>query len=81
MDNFKGYSLFNEIEDNSLRTRNRAVLMTNIVEQHFNKGSITDKGSYLVLGYFNQVPKEERAALHKAFSSMLEDRGFKRKTH
>ena len=35
---FEGYGLFNDIEDKELRTRNRAVSMTNIFELHSKEG-------------------------------------------
>ena len=49
--NYKGYSLFNEVEDAALRTWNRCVVMLNI-----NK----DQGSDFVKGYAESMGDVER---------------------
>lgn len=76
MDNFKGFSLFLD-QDSALRTRNRAVILSNIAEDHTNKEKrITPKGASLMMGYFAAIPKEERQPVAKSFAVEMNRRGF-----
>lgn len=77
---FKGYSLFNDIEDKELQTRNRAVIMCNIVEQYTQKKLITPRGAALVLGYFQSIPEVERAVVSSKFDTMIKERGYATKS-
>lgn len=76
MNNYKTLSLFNDIEDFALRTRNRAVIMANVSEQNLKDNKLTVKGVSLVLGYFNCVPDEERKALYCEYEKQMKERGF-----
>jgi hypothetical protein len=74
---YKGFSLFSDIEDISLRNRNRAVVLANIAEDHVNKEKrISPKGAALVLGYFSQIPTDERDGVMQRFSENMKQRGF-----
>lgn len=74
--NYKGFELFNDIEDESLRIRNRAVVLSNIAESNIKDKRINTKGVALILGYFNQVPMAERAAVKEKFKADMIQRGF-----
>lgn len=76
MENFKGYPLFNDLEDKALQTRNRAVIMANIIEQNTKKKLITPKGTALVIGYFNCVPTEDRKDVEAAFTQQMKERHY-----
>ncbi len=76
---YKGYSLFNDIEDKELQTRNRAVIMCNIIEHNTQKMKITPRGAGLALGYFNSIIPEERKAVEQKFEEMIKERGYARK--
>lgn len=76
---FKGFPLFNEIEDRQLRRRNQAVIMTNILEDSFVEGKCTVKGASLITGYMSHIPEEERRELFDEFVSQASVRGFKTK--
>jgi len=71
-----GYSLFNDIEDQALQERNRAVVMANMAEAYTKKGKISLKGTGLIVNYFNEVPEPQRMALYKKFESVMLERGF-----
>lgn len=73
---FKGFPLFNEIEDVSLRRRNQAVIMTNLLEDNFVKGKISLKGAALITGYMKHIPEEERTDLMVVFVEQANARGF-----
>lgn len=74
---YKGFSLFNDIEDYDLRIRNRAVVMANIAETHTNKDrNIRPAGVGLIIGYFNSVAKEEKKATIEKFVATMKERGF-----
>jgi len=76
VNDFKGYSLFNDIEDEMLRYRNRAVVMANMCEQNMKQDRINAKGIGLVFGYFNAVAKEERAKTMATFEMIMGTRGY-----
>lgn len=73
---FNGFPLFNDIEDTQLRTRNRAVILTNIMEDGFVKGKIKAKAALLIMGYFNSIPAEEKEDTRQAFIKQAGERGF-----
>ena len=59
-DDFRGFSLFSDIEDYVLRVRNRACVLANMAEDNSKSSLINAKGVSLILGYFQQVPEDER---------------------
>ena len=73
---YRGFSLFNDIEDKELQLRNRAVVMSNIAEQYTKAKKITLKGASLILGYFDCIPNEERKTLQDRFENTMKERGF-----
>lgn len=75
-DMFKGYSLFNDIEDIELRTRNRAVILTNLAADHTKNKLISAKGAGLILGYFGLIPENERKGVEGAFKEGMKQRGY-----
>lgn len=79
-DNYKGYALFNDVEDVNLRTRNRAVVMANMYEDYPEpnaKGAVSKKGALLIFGYMDAIPANERNATLKEFYQQMEARGYK----
>ncbi|KWH03698.1 hypothetical protein WT58_23990 [Burkholderia territorii] len=75
-DNFKGFSLFNDIEDTALQTQNRARVLFNIAEDHIKSQRINQKGVALILGYFNCVPEAERLSVQTVFKDLMLKNGF-----
>lgn len=74
---YKGYSLFNDVEDVDLRDRNRAVIMANIVEQYTKNKRMTPKGAALVLGYFSALPEAERKQVYDRFEKRVYEMGYR----
>lgn len=74
---YKGFSLFNDIEDKALRIRNRAVVLANIAEANVKDRLINAKGAGLVLGYTSRIPKEEVGDVTERFKQEMIQRGFK----
>lgn len=74
--NYKGFALFNDVEDDVLRTRNRAVVLANIAESNIKDRRINAKGAGLILGYFNQIPLAERNGVKDKFKADMIQRGF-----
>lgn len=77
MTEYKGFSLFDDVEDLALRSRNRAVIMANICANHNKDGNITPGGAALVMGYFNSIPQEEKAGVLKLYVQRMYEEGFK----
>lgn len=75
---FKTYSLFNDIEDEELRNRNRAVVLANMAENSVDRKTkrVSVKGAALILGYFGCLPEEEREDVKDRFSVEMKSRGF-----
>lgn len=73
---FKGFSLFSDIEDPVLRTRNRAVVLCNIADDHQRDRKINPKGFALILGYFGAIPDEEKNMVKDAFAKQMKERGY-----
>lgn len=74
---FKGFSLFKDIDDVELRARNRAVILTNLAEDYTNKEKkINAKGIGLIIGYFDQIPEDERAVVRDKFAETMLQRGY-----
>ncbi len=78
-DNYKGYSLFNEVLDVDLQRRNRAVVMSNMFEDNpdnSNKESTSKTGALLIFGYMASVPEGDRAKLATEFHEQMKTRGY-----
>ena len=74
---FKGYSLFNDIDDASLRSRNRAVTLCNIAEAHTNKERrISPGGAALMIRYTEQIPEDERKTVLEQMVVFMKERGY-----
>lgn len=73
-----GFSLFNDIEDGELKKRNRSVILANIAEQYLmpKTNKITTRGASLIIGYFRNIPLNEREALLSKFKETMKERNF-----
>ena len=76
---YKGFSTFADVEDEQLRTFNRARVMVNMAQDHSKKGRINAVGSMLILGYFGQMPFEEREVIKAEFAKQMNNNGFQLK--
>lgn len=76
MNEFKGFSLFTDIEDEALRIRNLSVTLANIAEDNTQNHFISPKGASLMLGYFQAIPGELRKAVREAFEVNMKARGY-----
>ena len=76
MTQYKGFELFEDIEDTALRNRNRAVMLTNLAADNTKNRLISPKGAALILGYFQQVPEEDRNDVRERFKKDMTDRGY-----
>jgi hypothetical protein len=77
---YKGFSLFNDIDDSSLRTRNRAVVLANIAENNAKNRLISANGLSLIMGYFSKLPEDQRQELVPEFTQHMKERGFELQT-
>lgn len=78
VNDFKGFGLFNDIDDVDLRNRNRAVVLANMAEDNIDRKShkVSQKGTVLILGYFMQIPPEDRDDVQERFAENMRQRGF-----
>lgn len=77
--NFKGYSLFKDVECEKLKHRNRGVVMANIIEDNLKGDIISNIGTASLIGYFRHIPAEERNLAYKVCSEELKLRGIRYK--
>lgn len=74
---YKGYSLFSDINDAVLKARNRATILANIAEDNMDKEKrISGKGAVLMLGYMSAIPLDERKEVAAKFAENMNQRGF-----
>lgn len=73
---YKGYCLFNDIEDVILRSRNRAVVMANIAEFNTRNKKISPRGAALTIGYMENIPLHERKSVMIEFTKHMKERGY-----
>lgn len=76
MTQVKGFELFDDIVDRGLRTRNQAVVITNIIEDNSKLKKLSARGAHLVLSYFNQVPDVDKTLVHQKVTIFAQERGF-----
>lgn len=76
MTQYKGFDLFDDIEDEALRNRNRAVVMANIVEDNTKALRINAKGAGLLIGYFSAILPEDKKSVRKLFEEFVKQRGY-----
>jgi hypothetical protein len=76
MSHYKGFDLFNDIEDPILRNRNRAVVIANIAEDNTKNRLISPKGASLVLGYFNEIPAIDKTDVIEKYKDNMQARGY-----
>lgn len=74
---YKGFELFNDIEDRELRARNQACVLANISEDNSRNRLISPKGAALVLGYFQQIFEGDRDIVKTKYKDQMNQRGFK----
>lgn len=77
---YKGFSLFFDIEDAALRSRNQAVVLANMAETSSKNRKISPGGMGLIIGYFDKIPKEERKSVYDQFLQFMKERGFEQQT-
>lgn len=73
---YRGFDLFNDIEDKNLQAHNRAAIMSNICEAHTKRGKISPGGAGLALGYFNNIPPDERKPTFDKFMLTMSGRNY-----
>lgn len=74
---YRGYSLFNDIDDASLRSRNRAVTLCNIAEAHTNNEKrISPGGAALMIRYTEQIPEDERKTVLEQMVVFMKERCY-----
>lgn len=70
------FEMFNDIEDAALRTRNRAVVLTNLYADHAKEGKLQPRDAARILQYFAQIPEAERNGVQAAFIEQMKQRGY-----
>lgn len=76
---YRGTSLFNDIDDAALRNRNRAVILTNTLESGFKDGGVQPRAALFIMEYFSKIPIEDKQEVNDRFIEFAKERGFVRK--
>lgn len=71
---FKGYGLFNDVEDKEIQIHNRARTLVNIMEDNSKDGLVNGTGALICMGYFKSLPEEDRLDVHTRAQQMIEER-------
>lgn len=75
-DNYMGYNLFLDVEDQESRNRNRGQVMLNIFEDHCTDHRVGPAGMVAILGYFKNIPAAERMEALEHFKAMTTKAGY-----
>ena len=78
---FKGFSLFHDIDDRDLRTRNQAVVLANMAESSSKSKKISANGMGLIIGYFDKIEPEDRETVRGKFMAFMKERGFEQRAN
>lgn len=78
---YKGYSLFNDVEDKELQAYNRGNIMAVIAIDNQKNGKLNVAATKDLVGYFNQIPSEERGAVYKHMADKLNAEGYRVAKH
>lgn len=71
----KGYSLFNEVEDAAIQIYNRARTMKNIMLDHSDKNkNVNTTGVVLVTQYFKSIDEGSRQAVYNKLAELLKQK-------
>ncbi len=73
---YRGFDLFNDIEDSELRNRNRAVVLSNMAQDNTKEQRISPKGAALIIGYFTKVPENDRQVVMNKFKESMNNKGY-----
>lgn len=73
---YKGFTLFRDIEEKRLRVANQGVMLANIYEDHLVGNLVSKVGAKVILGYFLQIPEDERKEVRDNFERIMKERGF-----
>lgn len=80
-DNYRGFGLFNDVEDKGLQSYNRARILVNMMEDNEalnadGERGVSVKGAALVSGYFMQVPEADREQVRDEVERILTEKGM-----
>lgn len=71
----KGYSLFNDVEDAVIQVYNRARTLKNIMLDYSDKDrNISRAGGIILLQYFSNIPEDDRQAVHTKLAELLKQK-------
>jgi len=73
---YKGFSLFDDLDNLNDRAVNRGRIMANIVVDHQRDGKFSPKGMALSGGYMRSIPAAERKAALSEFVKAMRKEGF-----
>lgn len=76
MNQYKGFELFNDVEDDGLRAFNRATVLRNISQDYSKDQKISHKGLALILGYFGEIPMAERMDVRDNYVKLMKEQGW-----
>ena len=73
---YKGYSLFNDIDSAFLRIKNRGTVLANMIETGQVGTSIKHDATADVIGYFGSIPDAEKSETLRSMQQELKTRGI-----
>lgn len=68
---YRGYSLFNDVEDQELQTYNRARVMKNIMLDNSDGRLVNARGMQILAGYFDRIPSRNQDGVYKMLEKLL----------
>ena len=77
MDQIQDFKTFSDVRDVNLRSDNQSNVIVNMMEDNLGgDGALTEHGSYLILSYYEAIPKEERSVVYNKVKALAKARGL-----
>jgi hypothetical protein len=76
LNEYKGYSLFNDVEDKGLQERNRGVVLANLAENGMSGDKVRHSATADIIGYFQEIPDADKLGVLNVMKATLEDRNI-----
>jgi hypothetical protein len=73
---YRGSSLFIDIEDATLRNNNRGAVLANMIEDGMSGTKIRHSATGDVIGYFANIPTEDRKEVLGCMETKLKERNI-----
>jgi hypothetical protein len=73
---YRGFCLFNDVQNPVLRNKNRATVLSNMAEDNCKNNMMSPKGSALIMGYFSRIPDIDKTDVIEKYKDIMNAKGY-----